>query len=85
MCAHDTRAEDVDAFAAAIRAALRMTGISLDRLDAAVEVVALDGLEIGGARVREPHRHDYHELIWVREGEGEHRIDGAPVRSSRAR
>ena len=45
----------------------------------AVEVVALDGLEIGGARVREPHRHDYHELVWVREGEGEHRLDGAAV------
>ena len=55
-----------------------MTGISLDRLDAAVEVVALDGLDIG-ARVREPHRHDYHELVWVREGEGEHRLDGATV------
>ena len=51
----------------------------------AVEVVALDGLEIGGARVREPHRHDYHELVWVREGEGAHRLDGAPSRSSRAR
>ena len=46
-----------------------MTGIGLDRLDAAVEVVALDGLDIG-ARVREPHRHDYHELVWVRDGEG---------------
>jgi len=56
-----------------------MTGISLDRLDAAVEVVPLDGFEIGGARVREPHRHDYHELIWVREGEGAHRLDGREV------
>jgi AraC family transcriptional activator of pobA len=26
--------------------------------------------------VREPHRHDYHELIWTRQGEGEHSIDG---------
>jgi AraC family transcriptional activator of pobA len=55
-----------------------MTGISLDRLDAAVEVVPLDGLDIG-ARVREPHRHDYHELIWVREGEGAHSLDGREV------
>jgi len=53
--------------------------LSLDRMAGAVEVVALDGVEIGGARVREPHRHDYHELVWVREGEGEHRLDGATV------
>jgi AraC family transcriptional activator of pobA len=59
-----------------------MTGISLDRLDAAVEVVPLDGLDIG-TRVREPHRHDYHELIWVRQGEGAHSLDGreVPVRA----
>jgi AraC family transcriptional activator of pobA len=56
-----------------------MSGLSLDRMAGAVEVVALDGVEIGGARVREPHRHDYHELVWVREGEGEHRLDGATV------
>jgi AraC family transcriptional regulator, transcriptional activator of pobA len=56
-----------------------MTGLSLDRMEGAVEVVPLDGVEIGGARVREPHRHDYHELIWVREGEGAHRLDGRDV------
>ncbi|HET8951433.1 MAG TPA: AraC family transcriptional regulator [Solirubrobacteraceae bacterium] len=56
-----------------------MSGLSLDRMAGAVEVVALDGVEIGGARVREPHRHDYHELVWIREGEGEHRLDGATV------
>ena len=55
------------------------SGLSLDRLAGTVEVMALDGLEIGGARVREPHRHDYHELIWVREGEGAHRLDGGLV------
>ena len=55
------------------------SGLSLDRLEGAVEVVPLDGLEIGGTRVREPHRHDYHELIWVREGEGAHRLDGGLV------
>jgi AraC family transcriptional activator of pobA len=55
--------------------------VSLDRLgaDAAVQVVWFDGARIGAARVREPHRHDYHELIWVRDGRGQHRIDGAPV------
>lgn len=30
----------------------------------------------GGART--PHRHDYHELVWTREGSGQHRIDGRP-------
>ncbi len=29
--------------------------------------------------VREPHRHAYHELIWVRAGCGVHRLDGEPV------
>ena len=33
----------------------------------------------GGAAVREPHRHDYHELIWIRAGAGQHSIDGATV------
>jgi AraC family transcriptional activator of pobA len=34
------------------------------------------------ARPREPHRHDYHELLWVRSGSGEHLLDGevVPVR-----
>ena len=31
------------------------------------------------SEVREPHRHAYHELIWVREGRGRHLIDGEPV------
>jgi AraC family transcriptional regulator, transcriptional activator of pobA len=59
-----------------------MSAISLDRMEGAVEVVPLEGVEIGGARVREPHRHDYHELIWVRAGAGEQLIDGerVPVR-----
>jgi len=34
---------------------------------------------IGGDEVREPHRHAYHELIWVREGRGSHLIDGERV------
>ena len=28
-----------------------------------------------------PHRHDYHELIWIREGFGRHLLDGAQVDS----
>ena len=44
-----------------------------------VQVAWLQGARIGERRVREPHRHDYHELIWVRDGAGQHLIDGAPV------
>ena len=29
---------------------------------------------------RDPHRHDYHELIWARAGRGGHLIDGEPSR-----
>jgi AraC family transcriptional activator of pobA len=61
-----------------------VTDLELDRLaaGAAIEVVLLDGRDSGGRAVREPHRHDYHELIWVRSGSGEHAIDGriVPVR-----
>jgi AraC family transcriptional activator of pobA len=55
--------------------------ISLDRLgaDAAVQIVWFDRARFGAPRPREPHRHDYHELIWVRDGRGQQRIDGAPV------
>ena len=56
-----------------------MTGISLDRIAGAFQVVLLGGFSTGGAAVREPHRHDYHELIWVRGGGGRHRLDGAPI------
>ncbi len=58
-----------------------MTRIDLDRLGtgAAVQVAWLEGARIGEPPVREPHRHDYHELIWVRDGAGQHLIDGAPV------
>lgn len=54
----------------------------LDRLDpgAAFEVIDLAGVRIGsGAAMRAPHRHDYHELVWVRSGCGRHRLDGEPV------
>ena len=55
--------------------------LAVDRLgeDGGLQVVLLDGARFGGARPRDPHRHDYHELIWVRAGTGRHRIDGAPV------
>jgi AraC family transcriptional activator of pobA len=58
--------------------------LTVDRLpDAApsLQVVQLRDASVGAdaARgAREPHRHDYHELIWVREGRGRHLIDGEP-------
>src|SRR5215218_10677129 len=45
----------------------------------ALEVVRVELGSIGDGEVREPHRHAYHELIWVREGRGKHLIDGEPV------
>jgi AraC family transcriptional activator of pobA len=46
-----------------------------------VQVVRIDGLRFDaeGDAVREPHRHDYHELLWLREGRGEHLLDGRPL------
>jgi quercetin dioxygenase-like cupin family protein len=37
-------------------------------------------LNIGGRAggLREPHRHDHHELIWIA-GAGQHTLDGQPV------
>lgn len=56
-----------------------MTGLALDRLEGgAMQVVRLQAARFGGKAAREPHRHDYHELIWVREGRGQHRLDGRP-------
>jgi AraC family transcriptional regulator, transcriptional activator of pobA len=57
--------------------------LALDRLDGgAAQVVRLQNARFGGAHAREPHRHDYHELIRVRGGRGRHSIDGdsVPVR-----
>jgi AraC family transcriptional regulator, transcriptional activator of pobA len=45
----------------------------------ALEVRDFELERIAGEDVREPHRHAYHELIWVREGSGRHLIDGEPV------
>lgn len=60
-----------------------MSDIALDRLADrgadALQVVMLDGFDVARGGAREPHRHDYHELIWVREGSGRHRLDGREV------
>src|SRR5690242_10485136 len=53
--------------------------ISLDTLAQPLQVVLLEDASFGSEAPqgrREPHRHDYHELIWTRRGEGEHSIDG---------
>jgi AraC family transcriptional activator of pobA len=59
-------------------------GLTLDRLanrHDPVEVVLFDRLEVSddGDAVREPHRHDYHELIWTRAGSGRHMLDNRTV------
>ena len=45
----------------------------------ALEVRSLELESIDEDDVRDPHRHAYHELIWVREGSGRHLIDGEAV------
>ena len=53
--------------------------ISVDTLAQPLQVVLLDDASFGSDApqgAREPHRHDYHELIWTRRGEGRHSIDG---------
>jgi AraC family transcriptional activator of pobA len=53
--------------------------ISVVTLRQPLQVVLLDDASFGADAPqgpREPHRHDYHELIWSRRGEGEHSIDG---------
>src|SRR4051812_42267386 len=60
--------------------------LELDRLPdpvAPIEVVWMEDANVGSAASRgprRPHRHDYHELIWMREGEAMHLLDGQPVR-----
>jgi AraC family transcriptional activator of pobA len=36
-------------------------------------------MDVDGGEAREPHRHDYHELIWIKEGSGHHLLDGQLV------
>jgi AraC family transcriptional regulator, transcriptional activator of pobA len=55
--------------------------LTVDRLDdprEPAQVLWADGFDVRPADRREPHRHDYHELIWVRTGSGRHLIDGEP-------
>jgi AraC family transcriptional regulator, transcriptional activator of pobA len=59
-----------------------MTELAVDDLRAepdTLEVVELHLPAIASGKVRPPHRHAYHELIWVREGSGRHLIDGEPI------
>jgi AraC family transcriptional regulator, transcriptional activator of pobA len=56
--------------------------LTLDRLPdpaEAVDVVPLEGVSSSPAEAREPHRHAYHELIWMRSGSGHYLIDGDRV------
>jgi AraC family transcriptional regulator, transcriptional activator of pobA len=58
--------------------------LTVDRLASSadpVQVVLLDHFDVGrdGEPVREPHRHDYHEVLWIREGSGQHILDGREV------
>ena len=56
--------------------------LTVDRLadpTEAAQVVWLEGRDVRAEDRREPHRHDYHELIWIRSGTGRHLIDGAPL------
>jgi AraC family transcriptional activator of pobA len=60
----------------------RLTVDRLAKRHDPVEVVLFDTLDVGsddGDGVREPHRHDYHELIWTREGSGQHMLDNRTV------
>ena len=58
--------------------------LTVDRLASdgpPLEVLKLEGATFGdaGTGARAPHRHDYHELFWIRTGGGEHLIDGRAV------
>jgi AraC family transcriptional activator of pobA len=44
-----------------------------------VQVHRIERLRLAREDVREPHRHDYHELLWLRAGHGEHLLDGRPL------
>ena len=53
----------------------------LPELGPPLQVVLVEDASFGTAApqgARDPHRHDYHELIWTRAGSGEHLIDGEP-------
>jgi AraC family transcriptional activator of pobA len=44
-----------------------------------VQVQRIESVSIAASEIREPHRHDYHELLWLRAGHGEHLLDGRPL------
>jgi AraC family transcriptional activator of pobA len=58
--------------------------ITVDRLPqagASLEILMLRDASFGSGSdggPRQPHRHDYHELVWTRAGSGRHLIDGEP-------
>jgi len=56
----------------------RLTVDRLEHRHDPVEVVLFDALEVEG-EAREPHRHDYHELIYTRAGSGQHLLDNRTV------
>ena len=59
-----------------------MTEVAVDDLRAepdTLEVIELRLPSLTERELRPPHRHAYHELIWVRDGSGGHLIDGEPV------
>jgi len=66
-------------------ATLRAAGdgaLAVDRLPDPtdpVQVARLDGVRLAARDIRAPHRHDYHELLWLRSGHGEHLLDGRPL------
>jgi AraC family transcriptional activator of pobA len=56
--------------------------LTLDRLPGpadVVDVLPLERVSTTPDDAREPHRHDYDELIWMRSGRGQHLIDGGRV------
>jgi AraC family transcriptional activator of pobA len=58
----------------------RRRSLAVRRLPEAGPSLQVILIEDGGAQVEQapvpPHRHDYHELIWVRRGLGRHMVDG---------
>ena len=62
--------------------------LSVDRIPGSLQVVTFHDAAFGDAvarGARAPHRHDYHELLWIRAGAGRHLVDGERLGSSPAR
>lgn len=51
------------------------------RTERPLTVLFWEGAEMRPEDAVDPHRHDYHELLWVRAGTGRHRLDGREVRA----